>query len=139
MRGRLKEQKTISLSGNVYLEYEDSEEISSAKQGDLAFYLILELESADPEIVYLHKGNRGYFKAKIFDGKAWCHINLAEILTSKENHFSKNEIPIYSYNLCKEILSSKQGEIFYKTYRNHYTNEEPYISEGYKGKKKFKK
>ena len=137
MRGQTKTIKSLTLSGNVYLHHHD-EEINSPAIGDIYLYLNDEQELY-PIIMndYQVKGFKGYFKAKIYDGRSWCILNCLDFFEHKENQFSKNEICFFNFEQCKEVLISFFGTIVYRSYREHYTT---YLHQDgeYKGKKHIK-
>lgn len=134
MRGQSKIVKSLIISGRVFLDIRDSEEISSAQKGDIYLFLVLELQQYDAEKIYETKGYRGYFKAKIFDGYKWCHIDNNELFENKENHFSKSEISLYTFELCKQLLVQKKDIELFRGYREHYSLFLP-EREGYRGRK----
>ena len=106
MRGQAKEIKTLNLSGNVYLDIEEETNIKNALKGDIYLYLFLESQNSNPLNAYYKKGYKGYFKGKIFDGSKWCHLDCFDFFANKENYFSKHEISVNVFNLCKEILQN---------------------------------
>lgn len=136
MRGQEKATKSLLLSGNIYLKYEDEEAIQSAEKGDITLYLNTDTSDRVPiKGNYYAKGYVGYFKADIYDGKEWQVLNISDFLEEKENHFSKSECAIDTYALIREILEEKAGVEVYKGYRGgHYTTY-LHVSQPYKGKK----
>lgn len=139
MRGQQKNIKSLKISGNVYLKHWHEEEIKKAKQGDIYLYLHNE-EEIYPVVLneYSIKGFKGYFKAKIFDGRNWCFLDNQDFFEDRINQFSKTDISLYTYNLCYERLESFKDTEVYKTYREHYTTNKHEQGE-YKGKKTIKK
>lgn len=137
MRGQRKEVKSLILSGNVYLKYYH-EEISNPKTGDIYLYLNDE-ELLYPILAndYQAKGHKGYFKAKVYDGRTWCFLDSLDFFEDRIHQFSKNEICFYRFELCQERLAQASGTKLYKSYREHYTT---YLHEAdnYKGKKGHK-
>ena len=135
MRGQAKTVKSIALSGNVYLLYHHEEELKKPEIGDIYLYLNDE-EELYPVIMndYKIKGYKGYFKIKIYDGRAWCLVNNLDFFEDRLNQFGKNEICFYNFGLCQERLTQEAGTLVYRSYREHYTT---YIHEAgeYKGKK----
>ena len=74
-------------------------------------------------------GVSGYFKAEVFDGKFWQLLDLDEFLFNREYKFSKKEVPIYTANLCIELLKNETKFVtVYRTYRGHFTRDE-YVKE----------
>lgn len=136
MRGQEKPLKTIILTGNVYLKYEDDEQIARAEKGDIYLYLNSENSERVPlKGNYYNKGYVGYFKADVYDGKEWQILTITDLLEEKENHFSKTECAIYTYQLAADILRTKSGTELYKGYRGgHYTTYR-HIAQPYKGRK----
>ncbi|MGB4191983.1 MAG: hypothetical protein WBJ81_05515 [Rickettsiales bacterium] len=138
MRGQAKNIKSITLTGKVYLLHCDEEEIAKALVGDVYLYLNDE-EELYPIILnnYQSKGFKGYFKAKIFDGRSWCHLNNLDFFEDRLNQFAKTDICIYTYSLCQERLSEFAGVQVYRGYREHYTTQ-TYVANEYKGKRRIK-
>ena len=134
MRGHVKNLKSLHISGNVFLEEIDIEEIIAAKKGDIILYPVVERSVVDLAKFYYKKGCRGYFKAKIYDDYNWCHIDMLDLFDDKQHYFSKSEIPIYTYNLCKSMLEDMKDTELFKTYREHYTLDMPERN-GFKGRK----
>ena len=69
-------------------------------------------------------GFSGYFKVDVFEGNVWCPMLINDIFPDRENHFSKTECPIDTYNLCLDILKARAGTTLVRTYREHYVPEE---------------
>lgn len=136
MRGQEKAVKSLVLTGNVYLKYEEDEQIASAEKGDVYLYLNTDaLDRVPLKGNYYTKGYTGYFKADIHDGKEWQVLNIGDFLEEKENYFSKSECSIDTYHLIVGLLREKSGIVVYKGYRGgHYTTH-LHVSQPYKGKK----
>jgi hypothetical protein len=138
MRGQAKTIKSITLTGNVYLLHHNQEEIDSAKVGDIYLYLNNEDELYG---ILMHnyqiKGYKGYFKAKVYDGKIWCLLNCIDFFEDRLNQFGKNEICFYTFMLCQSRLSQECNTVVYRTYREHYSTY-LHVDGEYKGKKKLK-
>jgi hypothetical protein len=134
MRGRKKPIKSLIITGQVYLQYEDDEDIAAAEAGDIVLFLNLDIIPTFSSGDYYKKYLGGSFKADIYDGKTWCPLLLADLCEHKEHFFSKSEIPIDSYNFCKQIIAEKAGIALYRSYRLHYST---YLHEEnpFKGKK----
>ncbi len=135
MRGQLKTVKSINISGNVYLLYHDEDKLKSPLIGDIYLYLNDE-EELYPILMndYQIKGYKGYFKLKIYDGRAWCFLNALDFFDDRLHQFGKNEICFYRFELCKERLIEAAGTTVYRTYREHYSTH-LYKPDEYKGKK----
>ena len=138
MRGQAKTVKSIIINGNVYLKHRDDEVIAEPKLGDIYLYLNDE-ETLYPIILndYQIKNYKGYFKAKIFDGKNWCMLDCLDFFANKENYFTKSEICDFTFQNCQEILAGYNDTKVYRSYREHYTT---YLHQenDYKGKKNIK-
>ncbi|AZL15124.1 hypothetical protein [Rickettsiales endosymbiont of Stachyamoeba lipophora] len=123
MRGKPKNIKSLIINGNLYLKYEDEEQLAIPQKGDIMFYLN---DDASPKSGmlgnYFDKGYAGYFKMDIFDGKEWQGLNMEEFFDHKEYQFHKKEVPIDCYNLCKEAMENFTNLPVYYNYRGHYTN-----------------
>lgn len=136
MRGQAKTVKTLKLTGAVYLLHRDDEEIEKAQMGDVYLYLNDEDELYGLIMNdYNIKGYKGYFKAKVYDGYNWCLLNVLDFFEDRSHQFGKNEICLYRYNLCQERLMEEAGSTIYRSYREHYTTQEPVFAEKYKGRK----
>ncbi|MEK6733764.1 MAG: hypothetical protein AABY27_01500 [Pseudomonadota bacterium] len=138
MRGQSKTIKSIIISGNVYLKNCHDEEISKSKEGDIYLYLNDE-EKLYPIILnnYQSKGHKGYFKAKIYDGRDWCLLDTLDFFEDRVHQFGKNEICIYTFEICLERLKEEKGSKVYRTYREHYSKN-LHESNQFKGKKTIK-
>ena len=135
MRGQAKEIKSLIINGRVFLAHEEDIEINDPQKGDIYMYLFLDLGNSNPLIAYYSKGYKGYFKAKIYDGFKWCQIDTADFFQEQENYFSKHEISINVYHLCKEIFEQNKGGEIFRSYRSHYSLEKYEPTNDYKGKK----
>lgn len=135
MRGQQKNIKSLTISGNVYLLHYQDEEIKAAGVGDIYLYLHNE-EELYPVVMseYSIKGFKGYFKAKIFDGKIWCLLDSLDFFEDRIHQFGKSDIPIYNFYNCQERLQEQANNKVYRTYREHYST---YLHESseFKGKK----
>lgn len=126
LRYQVKEKNkvTITVTGKVFLQYSyDEEELLNAQKGDLLVYPNNEALNTTYQGEYDKTGFVGYFKVDVSDGKAWQPLLLNEIFKNNENHFSKTERPVDTYNLCVEILREKAGITLVRTYREHYQPE----------------
>lgn len=119
-----KPKVSITLTGKIFLQYVDDEEAVLAQKGDLLIYPNNEALNTTQQGEYIKTGFSGYFKVDVSDGKTWQPLLLNDIFANNENHFSKNEKPIDTYNLCTEILRAKTGATITRTYREHYRIEE---------------
>ena len=115
-----KPKKLIEISGTIGLEYVDEEQLAKPAKGDLKLF---------PKCDELHEayfaqydvtGFSGYFKVDVWDGYKWCPVVLAELFLHREHYFSKKEMPIDCYYLCRDILLKLTGQQLAKTYREHY-------------------
>ena len=140
VRGKLKTPKTLTLSGKIFLEIEDEEEILAAEKGDLLFRINIDAQNYETLGDYRISGYKGFFRISVYDGKSWFYLSPTEFFEHKENYFAKNEYPYNCYLNCKEIMEKFKGETLYKSYRDHYTRFE-YEPNDFKGKKgnKYKK
>lgn len=117
----LKPQPKIELSGAVYLQYRDAEEIEAAKKGDLQFMPCADALHTTRQGDYWSTGIAGYFKLDVFDGKNWQPVILTSIFDHRENYFSKSECSIDTFELCAGIVRAIKGKELIRTYREHYT------------------
>lgn len=138
MRGQKKVIKSLRLTGNVYLKHYHDDEIAKAQKGDI--YLCLNDEEELYNLLasnYQIKGFKGYFKAKIYDGKFWCFLDSIDFFEDRIHQFNKAEICFYRFELCQERLQELSGTEVYRTYREHYTTQ-VHQSNEFKGKKTIK-
>jgi hypothetical protein len=119
-----KEKVRITLTGQVYLRYEDEEAIAQPKRGDLLVYPCNDALNTTRQGDYYATGFSGYFKVDVFEGNVWCAVIANSIFAGKENHFSKTECPIDTYELCVEKLRNMAGTALVRTYREHYIPED---------------
>lgn len=143
MRGQLKQPKSLKLTGNVWLKYEDEEAIETADAGDIMLY---QNTDASPRHFikgnYYQTGQSGYLRADIFDGKEWQILDITDFCEHKEHYFSKTECPIDVFYRCKDLLSLSAGVVVYRGYRGgHYSTylHEPNPFKGRKGHQPPKK
>ena len=118
-----KTKVTITVTDRIFLQYRDDEEALQAQKGDLLVYPNNEALNTTYQGEYEKTGFVGYFKIDVCDGKVWQPLLLNEIFKNNENHFSKTERSIDTFNLCAEILRAKAGMIIVRTYREHYQPE----------------
>lgn len=136
MRGQAKTVKSLFLTGNVYLKYEDEEQMAAPEKGDIFMYL--NTENTTKVAIkgdYFRTGYAGYFKADIFDGKEWQLLNIGEFCEDKENYFTKSECSIDTYHFCSELLRQKEGAEVFKGYRGGHYSLYQHVPGVYKGKK----
>ena len=119
-----KSKVTITLSGNVSLQYRDDEKIDTTMKGDLLVYAECKQLHTNYFAQYDRTGFTGYFKVDVYDGNAWQPLIITDIFTSHENHFSRTEKPADTYAICEEILKALTGRTLLRTYREHYELEE---------------
>jgi hypothetical protein len=115
-----KTKVTITLTGVVFLQYIDDEEARHAQKGDLLVYPHNDALNTTRQGEYEGTGFSGYFKVDVSDGKEWQPLLPTGIFKNNEQHFSKSERPIDTYNLCTEILRGFAGSTIVRTYREHY-------------------
>ncbi|WPY01365.1 hypothetical protein Trichorick_01276 [Candidatus Trichorickettsia mobilis] len=108
----------IQLTGNVYIKYID--EIIKPKIGDI---MLLLNDDAISGVVgdYENMSVSGYIKAKVYDGRVWQNVNIAEFCTAREHKFAKKQRAIESAELCREIIAKHRNTLLEKTYRGHFT------------------
>jgi hypothetical protein len=136
MRGQAKTVKSLFLSGNVYLKYEDEEALETPEKGDICLYL--NTENTDKTRIkgdYFRTGYAGYYKAEIFDGKEWQFLNVNDFCEHKEHYFSKSERSFDTYTLCSEFFRNAAGAEVFKGYRGGHYSLHQYVPGVYKGKK----
>jgi hypothetical protein len=117
-------RQLIKLTGNVYLQQRDDDQIAAAVRGDFAVYPKCDALETTRVGDYGGTGMSGYFKVDVNDGKQWCAVLIQDIFPGRQHHFSKTECPIDTYELCAEMLKAMQGKNLQRTYREHYEPEE---------------
>ena len=115
-----KDKVIITLTGAIYLRYEDDEAIEQPVKGDVMVYPYNDALNSTRQGDYYSTGFSGYFKVDVFEGNVWCLVLLNDIFPHQEHHFSKSECPIDTFNLCAEILRGLAGKRLVRTYREHY-------------------
>lgn len=115
-----KEKILIRLTGRVFLQYRDDDQIAQAAKGDLALYPQNDALHTTRQGDYESTGFSGYFRVDVHDGKDWCPIILTSLFADREHYFSKSECPIDTYRLCEGLLRDRQGSHVRRTYREHY-------------------
>jgi hypothetical protein len=123
-QSKAKDKVCITLTGQVYLQYEDEEAIEQARKGDLLVYPFDDALSSTRQGDYYATGFSGYFKVNVFEGNVWCLVLVNDIFPHSEHHFSKKECPIDTYRLCAKILRSLAGKTLVRSYREHYALED---------------
>ncbi len=110
----------ITLTGKVYLQYVDEEQIGQAVKGDIMVFAQNEALHTTRFAEYDETGFSGYFKVDVFDGKTWQPVIISNMFPQHENHFGKKERPIDTYAICSEMLRAMAGVNLLRTYREHY-------------------
>jgi len=115
-----KQRAEITLTGNVYLQYRDEEEVLQTQKGDLLLFPECKQLHTNYLAEYDRTGFTGYYRVDVYDGFEWRAVILNEIFENREHHFSRTERPIDTYNLCREMLVALTGKNLTRTYREHY-------------------
>jgi hypothetical protein len=115
----------IILSGEIYLRHRDEEQIHAASKGDIMLHPYNDALNNNALGEYEATGFSGYFKVDVCDGKQWCALLSQPFFPENEHHFSKKERPIDTFELCAGMLRAFAGRAVVRTYREHYTLEEP--------------
>lgn len=134
MRGQLKLNKSLTISGKLYIH--NYNESGTPEKGDILLSPHIENKNnylITPEL-YHQTGNKGYLRLHIFTGQDWGSLLPMEFFLNKENHFNKKELIIDTCQICLEIARQFQGTKVNKTYREHYSMKE-YEPNPFKGKK----
>ncbi len=125
--------KKITLTGRVFIKYED--ETESPILGDVMLYLNDDAINPFPGD-YEDQTKSGYIKASVYDGKFWQNMYIGEFCTEKENKFSKKQRAFDTALLCRHIMEeSVKDIILFKSYRNHFTRYEHQKNEYDRGKR----
>lgn len=111
----------IIMTGRAGLKYWEDYRIEDTKAGDLQFYLFsctMGREEDEPGYDYL--GGSGYLKARVYDGKEWQALIMDDLFSDRTHHFSKKEMPIDTFLLCREKVEGLAGTPLQRAYRQHY-------------------
>lgn len=115
-----KPKRLIEISGRVGLLYVDAEQLAKPALGDFFVFPKAEDMHVDDPEVYEYLGFTGYFKVDVWDGRDWRPVILSEIFPGREHYFSKREMPLACYYICRDMLQALQGRQLVRTYREHY-------------------
>jgi hypothetical protein len=123
MRGREKKVTSYPLTGRVFLAFSNEYTTNLPLKGDLLLYRNTDMVGAAGVVQgeYTQLGHAGYFRADIYDGNEWQHIDLDEFMEDRVHHFSKKERPLDVFLLLKPLLEAFKSTPVYRSYRNHYT------------------
>lgn len=119
-----KKRVEIILTGNVYLMFRDEDAIAVAQKGDLLVFPNNEALHTTRQGEYEGLGFTGYFKVDVCSGTEWLPVLIQSIFPDHENHFSKTERPIDTFNLIAEILGNMKQKTLLRTYREHFVPED---------------
>ncbi len=119
-----KKRVEIILTGMVYLMFRDEDAIATAQKGDLLVFPNNEALHTNRQGEYEATGFTGYFKVDVCSGKEWLPVLIQSIFPEHENHFSKSERPIDTFNLIAEILEGMKEKTLLRTYREHFIPED---------------
>jgi hypothetical protein len=111
----------ITLTGRAGLKYAEEFMLENIGQGDLQFFLFtcsMGREEEDPGYGYI--GGSGYLKARIYDGKEWQPIVMDDLFSDRIHHFSKKEMPMDTFLLCRDEVAKMAGMRLQRSYRMHY-------------------
>lgn len=115
-------KRRITITGTVFLQYEDSDiDIAAAEKGDFLLLPQNDALQTNKQGDYRSRGHAGYFRAEIFDGKFFKPVQFNSICKNREQYFTKSEHPLDTFKLCGEILIKLAGRQLIQTYRDHYT------------------
>lgn len=116
----VKNKPKIVISGNVFLQHQDEENVNQNIKGDFLVYPECRQLQTNRLGEYHNTGFTGYFKIDVYDGNTWQPVRLNEFFENHENHFARTERPMDTYALCKELLEPFKGKTLTRTYREHY-------------------
>jgi hypothetical protein len=112
---------TLILTGRSFLLHEEETEKEELQRGDVLFYLFGDTAGRDRDNpLYDQLGGAGYLKAMVYDGKDWQFLLMDEIFAHREHHYSKKELPLDTYAVCKEVIANHAGLELERRYRQHY-------------------
>lgn len=107
----------ITITGKVFIKYID--DLSNAEIGDVMLYLHDDATNAFPGD-YDNLVQDGYLKCKVFDGREWQHMDIAQFCLHREHKYPKKQKAIDSAYLCKAIIEKAPGSILIRKYRGHF-------------------
>lgn len=120
-----KNRPQLIFTGIIYLQYRDDESVAPPGKGDMKLFPSVEALHTIRQGDYWSTGTAGYFRVDIFDGREWRPVLLTDLFPEREHHFRKTECPIDTFELCSERLAAFTGRSFLRTYREHYSLQEP--------------
>ena len=119
-----KARVAITLTGKVFLQYVDEDEMAAAQKGDLLLYPYNEALHTNRLADYESTGFTGYFKVDVHDGREWKPLLMTGVFSDNEHYFGKKERPMDTYHVCADILRALAGRTVVRSYREHYELEE---------------
>jgi len=111
----------ITMTGRAALKLWDEYCLDKHEVGDLQFFMFtctMGREEAEP--AYDHIGGSGYIKARVYDGKEWQVLIMDDLFPDRIHHFSKKEMPLDTFILCRDKVEELKGTLLQRTYRMHY-------------------
>ncbi len=111
----------IIMTGRAGLKFWEEYCLDKHEVGDLQFFMFTcNLGRNEAEPAYDTIGSSGYLKARVFDGKEWQALIMDDLFPNKTHHFSKKEMPIDTFILCRELVEDLKDTPLQRTYRMHY-------------------
>lgn len=111
----------IIMTGRAGLKFWDDFTLDKNTVGDLQFFMFnCTIGRSEEEPGYDHIGGSGYIKARVYDGKEWQILIMDDLFPERTHHFSKKEMPIDTFILCRDIVAELEGTQLQRTYRMHY-------------------
>ncbi len=111
----------IFMTGRAALKFWDEFSLNKHEKGDLQFFMFnCTIGRCEAEPGYDNIGGSGYIKARVYDGKEWQVLIMDDLFPERIHHFSKKEMPIDTFILCREKVAELAGTELQRTYRLHY-------------------
>ena len=109
------------MTGRAGLKHYDDYRLDKFEPGDLQFFMFnCTLGRKEDEPGYEHIGGSGYLKARVYDGKEWQLLIMDDLFPERCHHFSKKEMPVDTFLLCREKVQGLAGTQLQRGYRMHY-------------------
>ncbi len=111
----------IIMTGRAGLKYWEEYSLEKLEAGDLQFFMFTcTMGREEEEPGYDHIGGSGYIKARVYDGKEWQVLIMDDLFPDRVHHFSKKEMPLDTFILCREAVEKLAGTKLQREYRMHY-------------------
>lgn len=109
------------MTGRAGLKGYEEYRLEKFSTGDLQFFMFsCTLGRKEDEPGYEYVGGSGYIKARVYDGKDWQPLIMDDLFPDRIHHFSKKEMPLDTFLLCRDRVAELAGTPLQRGYRQHY-------------------